>query len=218
MQNHKKQKLTDLTHPLTESTPVFPGDPSFKKIEIASLHSGSCYNLSSLHMGNHTGTHIDFPAHVNNSGKTSSDYTLDDLSGEGIIIEYPKTEDERIFGISKEFIHKQKIKKGDIIFFKTSNGNISLDTLSEEFVFLSKEGAKELVEKKVSIVGIDYMSIDSLADENLSAHHALLGNNIPVVENLCLNKINPGRYYFYIVPLNIPGMDGQQVRVFARRL
>ena len=204
----------DLTHPLTENTPVFLGDPEFKCEQVEFIEKGSSYNLYKICLGNHSGTHIDFPRHVLQNGKNSNDYTLNQLCGDGVVIEY--TDDSP--GISSEFIKNQRIKDGDIVFFKTKNSAIPANTLVDEFTYLKKDGAQALIDKKVRIVGIDYMSIDALHEEDLPSHHALLENDTLIVENLNTKNITAGRYYFFIIPMNIPDMDGLPVRVFARAL
>ena len=61
--------IYDLTAPITLDTPVFPGDPSFESDEVQSLEQGDAYSLRHLHLSNHMGTHIDFPAHVIKGGE-----------------------------------------------------------------------------------------------------------------------------------------------------
>jgi arylformamidase len=211
--------IYDLTRPITTSTPVFPGDPAFRIEQVQSLESGSSYNLCCLHLGNHMGTHIDFPAHVIKGGKTSSDYPINHLIGAGVVIEVPKSEgDDTQLGITQQFIQTQSIYAGDIVFFKTSNSKLPTNKISEQFVYLTKNGADELIKKQVKIVGIDYLSIDSLSEEKLPVHNQLLSNDILIVENLDLEHVPAGRYQeISIIPPNIVEMDGLPVRAFARR-
>ncbi len=206
----------DLTRPITSDVAVFPGDPTFKVDKVQDMAKGNSYNLCYLHIGNHTGTHIDFPAHVIPNGKTSSDFPIDALMGEGIIVEIPENPDEKNLGITPQFIKKQPIKKNDIIFFKTSNSKLPSNKISEKFVYLTPTGADELIEKQVKMVGIDYLSIDALEEENLPSHKKLLKNNILIVENLQLSDIPAGRYKKIIVsPPRIENIDGLPVRVVA---
>ncbi|MBA3537854.1 MAG: cyclase family protein [Tatlockia sp.] len=71
---------------------VYPGDPRFSTEDVVSLKEGSQFHLCHMHLGNHTGTHIDFPAHVVHGGKTSTDFPIQSLIGSGLIIEVPETE------------------------------------------------------------------------------------------------------------------------------
>ena len=203
----------DLTALLSEKTVVFPGDPSYNAQPVCCLESGSAFNLCLLQLGNHTGTHIDYPAHVLKQGKTSSDYAVDHLIGPGIIIKVPNTETS----ITKSFVSQQAILFNDIVFFKTANSNISKQMdFTEQYVYIELEAAEELLSKRVKIVGIDYLSVDRYDASELPVHVALLSRDVLVVEGLELRHAPEGRATFCILPLNIPLMDGLPARVVCR--
>ena len=107
-------KYYDLTAEISEKSVVFPGDPEYKMQQVCSLNKGSTFNLCQMQLGNHTGTHIDYPAHVIKEGKTSSDFLIVHLIGSGIIIRVPDTEKS----ITKNFITEQSIMSDDIVFLK----------------------------------------------------------------------------------------------------
>lgn len=209
-----KKEYYDLTAPITDKTVVFPGDPQFAIENISSLSSGASYNLCHMHLGNHTGTHIDFPAHVIKGAKTSSDFRIQDLIGSGLIIEVP----EELKSITKTFINSQTaIKKNDFVFFKTANSRLPKQgNFNSKYVFVEPDAAAELLVKGIRIVGIDYISIDSYEAEDLPVHRMLLSNDVLIVEGLALNNVPMGRCKIYIIPNNIPEMDGLPVRVLAR--
>jgi kynurenine formamidase len=115
----------DLTAEISSDLVTFPGDPRYCTEIVSSLEGGQTFKLCHMHLGNHTGTHVDFPAHTIVGGKTSSDFPLEYLTGPGIIIKVP-------------------------------------------------------------------------------------------VEGLELKNIPEGRYDIFVVPLNIPDMDGLPARVFAK--
>lgn len=204
----------DLTAPITSNTVVYPGDPRFSTEDVVSLKSGSQFHLCHMHLGNHTGTHVDFPAHVINGGKTSSDFPIQDLIGSGLIIEVPDKEKS----ITKEFVKSQEsISQNDFVFFKTANSKISKQAaFTEKYVYFEPDAAEELMLKGVKIVGIDYISVDSYEAENLPVHHIFLSKDILIVEGLELNEVPLGRCKIYIMPNKIPDMDGLPVRVLAK--
>lgn len=209
----KQKKIYDLTALITPDTVVFPGDPCFKTENIQSIEKGDKYNLCHLQLGNHTGTHIDFPAHLIKNGKTSSDYPVDALIGSGLIIELPESETS----ITDAFVKKQPILKGDFIFFKTANSKIPENEFYRNFVHIEPAAAKELVIMGVKIVGIDYLSVDSYEAENLPVHLELLANGVLIVEGLNLLASPIGRCKIYILPTNIHNMDGLPARVLAEQ-
>ena len=207
------KKYYDLTAKISETTVVYPGDPTFSTEDVCSLENGSQFHLCQMHLGNHTGTHIDFPAHVIKGGKTSSDFPIESLIGSGLIIEVPDFQKS----ITQKFITEQPILANDFVFFKTSNSRISKQSkFSNKYVYIEKEAAEELLRKGVKIVGIDYISVDQYEAEDLPVHKSLLSNDILIVEGLELNNAPLGRCKIYIMPLNVNKMDGLPARVVAR--
>ncbi|MCD6047067.1 MAG: Arylformamidase [Gammaproteobacteria bacterium] len=201
--------IYDLTAPITPDAPVFPGDPSFQLEELHSVEHEERYSLCRLHMSNHMGTHIDFPAHVIRGGKTSTHYPLDMLIGPGVIIEW---EAGAAGKVNQEFVQQQKtiIAHNRFVFFKAPSHSVSQ-------TFIDKMAAEELVRQGVKIVGVDSLSIDSIDAEDLPAHHTLLSNDVLIVEGLNLKDVFPGEGEVTIAPLNIPDMDGLPVRVIMKR-
>lgn len=209
----KEKKYYDLTAKISEKTIVFPGDPKYQSEDVCSLDKGSQYHLRHMHFGNHTGTHVDYPSHIEEGGKTSSDFPIESLIGSGLIIEVPDHEKS----ITKSFIAKQPISSNDFVFFKTSNSKLSKQgEFNDKYVYIEPEAAEELLRKEVKVVGIDYISVDQYEAENLPVHKSLLLKDVLIVEGLELNDVPMGRCKIYIMPLNICEMDGLPARVVAK--
>jgi arylformamidase len=209
----QQEEYYDLTAQISENTVVYPGDPIFKSEDICSLENGSQFHLCQMHLGNHTGTHIDFPAHVIKGGKTSSDFLIKNLIGSGLIIEVPDIQKS----ITQKFITEQPILKNDFVFFRTSNSKLSKQSkFSDKYVYLEIDAAQELLKKGVKIVGIDYISVDQYEAEDLPVHKLLLSHDVLIVEGLELNNVPLGRCKIYIMPVNIQKMDGLPARVVAQ--
>lgn len=209
----KKPKYHDLTAAITKDTPVFPGDPTFRVDQVNSVDRGDTFSLHRMHMGNHMGTHIDFPAHVIKKGKTSSDYRVDDLVNKGLIIEVPSN----ISSISRKFVESQNIAPGRVVFFKTRNSLLSKQgEFIRDYVYIEPAAATALLARRVKVVGIDYISVDKYEAEDLPVHKILLGHGVLIVEGLELANVSPGECKIFIMPLKVPNMDGLPVRVMVK--
>lgn len=207
-----KQTVYDLTETITTETTVYPGDPSFEKEQVCTIGHDCHFGLSKMSMSNHMGTHIDFPAHVVEGGKTSNDYSIDQLINDGLIIEVPN----HFSSISAKFIRQQTIFPDAFVFFKTQNSNIKkTGQYRDDYVFIEPSAAQALLEKKVKVVGVDYLSIDGPEEETLPVHKLLLSNEVLIVEGLNLKGIEPGQCKIHIAPLKIDNMDGLPARVTA---
>jgi arylformamidase len=209
----KQKKYYDLTVSISENLATFPGDPCYRAEQVSSLEEGSHFHLNKLFLGNHTGTHVDFPSHVIKDGKTSSDFPIASLIGSGLIIEVP----EQDISVTKHFVKNLPILKNDFVFFKTANSKISKhEPFTDKYVYIEPDAAEELLMKGVKIVGIDYISVDKHESEDLPVHKCLLSNDVLIVEGLELNNVPLGRCKIYIMPMKINNMDGLPARVIAK--
>ena len=68
----------DVTMKLKNSMVIFEGDPEFKMENLYNIKEHG-YNVSSLNLGTHTGTHIDAPRHFFEDG-TAVDLSLIHIS------------------------------------------------------------------------------------------------------------------------------------------
>lgn len=206
-------KIYDLTLDINSDSVVFPGDPSFINKKLMDVNKGDPYTLCHFSLGNHSGTHIDFPSHIIPGGKTSRHYPLEYLMGKGRVIEISGEQDVLV-----KHLEGQNITAGEIIFFKTNNTHRKLQEkkqVASDFSAISIEAAKEIIKLGVKIAGIDYLSVDSGNDSSLPIHNLLLQHNVLIVENINLQKITPGEYFFNISPLKIQDVDGLPVRITA---
>ena len=63
MSDVSSSALVDLTHPLEEGMPVWPTLSRFFKTLWCSIHYGDEATAHQLVLNEHTGTHVDAPAH-----------------------------------------------------------------------------------------------------------------------------------------------------------
>ena len=63
-------KIYDATLAIHEKMTVFPGDPPFQKKPISRIRTGDGFNLSTITMATHLGTHVDPPGQYIDKGAT----------------------------------------------------------------------------------------------------------------------------------------------------
>lgn len=199
-------KIKDITLPIKEKMIYYPGDAHFKKEPICTIAKSGC-NMTKITLSTHTGTHLDAPFHFLSEGKSIDELPLDTFVGKAQVIE-----------VKKEKIDAQEIEKhllADIkrILFKTKNSFLlDKDEFSKDYVYLTEDGADFLIEKGVSLVGIDYISIEKFGTPTFSVHKKLFSKNIPILEGLYLKNVDPGIYFLVALPLPLSGLDGSPVR------
>lgn len=202
-------KWIDVSIPLRAETTVWPGDPQFTMAPLARIANGDSCNTSSLAMAAHTGTHIDAPWHFDENGLPIDRIDTAIFFGEATLFDLPNVSAVTAADFGSAPLPPR-------ILVKTRNSAISCEgPLREDFVALAADAAQRLVDEKVRLVGIDYLSIAPYKQEGHDTHRILLGNNIPCVEGLRLGGLRPGIYAFVVLPLNIVGADGAPCRAFA---
>ncbi|WP_257570774.1 cyclase family protein [Streptomyces sp. NP160] len=79
-------RVVDLTHPVTTGMPVFPGDPAVSLAPALDLAADGCA-VTSLHLGSHSGTHVDAPSHVVPGGPTLDELDLALFTGPALVVD-----------------------------------------------------------------------------------------------------------------------------------
>lgn len=197
----------DVTMELKNSMAIFEGDPEFKMENLYNIKEHG-YNVSSIALGTHTGTHIDAPRHFFEDGNSVDSIAIEMFIGNA-----------KVFFIDKDSIDYDDIKdlnieKHDKILFKTPNSRFIDDCeFHKDFTALTKEAAEFLVKQEIDMVGIDYMSIESFYSEDGEVHEILLANEVVIIECLDLREVEEGQYEIIALPLKIKDGDGSPVRV-----
>lgn len=209
----------DLTVPITEGMPTYPGDPGIQIRDWFSLAKGDAANVSLLHFGAHTGTHIDAPAHFIEGANKIASLPLEVLIGEALVIELPG--DEKV--IDEAFI-AERCSPGTLrVIFKTRNSSFWHEPKSSfrsDYTYLSTAGANKLVSLGVRLVGIDYLSIEKFEQQSHETHLSLLSHGMIIIEGLDLTGVTPGNYELICLPLRICAGhgDGAPARVVLRTI
>ena len=100
------------------------------------------------------------------------------------------------------------ISRGERVPFKTQSSarRWEEDAFDEDFVYVSREAARDLAAREVRTVGVE-------------THRALLGAGIWVIEGPNLAGVEPGEYELVCLPLKIEDGDGAPARaIFLRAI
>ena len=199
-------EIIDVSVPVRPGMVTYPGDPTVTLERVASIANGDVVNLSRLDFGVHSGTHVDAPVHFIDGAAAAETLPLDVLVGPARVLDL--TAAERLDAAAFD-----GAELAPRILLKTRNSELwARDWFVEEFLALTEDGARALIDGGVRLVGIDYLSI---GDE--AAHQALLGAGVVAVEGLDLRAVEPGDYELICAPLKLVGSDGAPARVLLRR-
>ncbi|MCG3162467.1 MAG: Kynurenine formamidase [Acidobacteria bacterium] len=208
-------KIYDITVPISNALPVYPGDPAIHIERIQSLEKGDIARVSHLSFSTHIGTHIDPPYHFIKDGVPLDQAPLDIFIGPARVVDVGAAA-----SIDAALLATFDLEGASRVIFKTRNSRLWRETseFQKDFVYLETDAAEALVARGVKLVGIDYLSIEKFGFDKPTTHWTLLGNNVFIVEGLDLNEIAPGDYELICLPLKIKDGDGGPARVVLREL
>lgn len=208
--------IYDVTVPIRAGMPVYEGDPGVNIESWSALVKGDSANVSFLHFGAHTGTHVDAPAHFIEGARKIDSLPLEALIGPARVVRVPDEVNE----IDSDFLAGCDLNSVERVLFHTRNSGFWNEGFRKDFTHLLPEAARTLVDRGLKLVGTDYLSIEKFHSGDHRTHLTLLSQNIIIVEGLNLSDVPAGDYELICLPLRIAdgAGDGAPARVVLRTL
>ena len=213
----KKRKTWDLTYPIEEKMPVYPGDEP-PHLKPACQFGEAGFRETLLFLNSHTGTHMDAPAHVLPEGAGLEELKAERFWGRGILVDCRSLPPGSRIGMLCLAGDLERIRRAEYVLFYTGwerfwgqkeyfSGYPVPDEAVIEF----------LLSTEIKGVGFDTPSPDLPEAAALPNHRRFLGSGILLVENLrCLEKLLPfPEFLFFALPLKYTAADGAPVRAVA---
>jgi arylformamidase len=204
-------KIYDISVPVSAELPIFPGDPRIEVEPVTRLARGDSANVSRLLMATHSGTHIDAPSHYSDGGVSVDHLPLSLLMGNALLVEI-----RGVKQIGRHELARFPIRGEKRLLIRTDNSLLwEQPGFTEDYAFLTVEGAHFLLDAGVQLVGIDYLSVEAYSGTG-EVHRMLLGKGVIILEGLNLEGVAPGGYELICLPLKIKGGDGAPARAVLR--
>ncbi len=207
-------EIIDISLPLCENTPHWPGSVAFQLLRYQDLNRGDPANVSRICCDAHAGTHIDAPLHFIQNGLAIDQLALDVLIGPCTIWDLA----------DKALITRQDLSFAGLpnfnkrILFRTRNSalrRLEENRFTENYVAISTDAAEYLVDLGVKLIGIDYLSVEPFGN-SADTHRTLLSAGVVIVEGLNLANVTPGDYELICLPLKLAGAEGAPARAVLR--
>jgi arylformamidase len=202
------RRVIDVSVPNGPGQHFYPGDPEPRIESFRQIANGDPANVSLLHMGSHTGTHVDAPFHFIEDGARLGQVSLDRMVGPCLVADVRGRRT-----VDAAALRPLPIERGDILLCRTDNSaKWAAPEFQRDFTYVTTDAADLLLERGVRALGWDYLSIEKFGSPDFPVHHKLLGAGVFVIEGLDLGKVAPGRYYLVCLPLKFPDLDGAPAR------
>ena len=226
-----KTRVLDLSYAISDKLVPWPGDERWFEAKTNATAEKDGYFTRSFWMLEHYGTHLDAPIHFPPGKTTVDQIPVQKLFGPAVVLdvrtEAGKDSDYQLTtGKIAEWERKHgRIPEGAIVLLKTGWTTRWPDVQryrnsdaqgKMHFPGYSADAAKMLLERKVSGLGCDTLSIDPGNSADFPVHHLVLGAGAYLLENLTdLSEVPEAAAFLIVAPIKLAGGSGGPVRVFA---
>jgi len=199
----------DLSHPVTNNMPVYPGDLQVSLKQHA-FYEADGHNNFLLSTGMHSGTHLDGLMHLTENLTRMAELPIDMFAGKGFLVNVCGQTEIDLPESAFDLLATGSI----VLFYAGFDQYFGKEEYYNAYPSISEATAWHLVKKGVKMVGMDFPSPDYAP---YKIHTILLNNNILILENLTnLTALLPYREFELLAfPLKIEA-DSSPVRVVAR--
>lgn len=205
------RKLWDISPPVDENAPVFPGDTAYSQRLHFALSPDCPVNVNSITLSPHTGAHADAPMHYANGGKTSGELDLAPYIGPCRVIHCI---DRGTLVLPEHIAHAMQDLPPRVLIRTARTASQSW----QSFTALAHATVALLAINNVALVGIDTPSVDPADSQTLPCHQLLMTHNMRVLECLMLDNVPEGDYELIALPLKLMRADASPVRAILREL
>ena len=212
--------IVDLSHPLDDDTPVYPGDP-VARFEPATTIAEHGYNVLHVRMGSQSGTHVDAPYHFLDAGARIDELPLELFLAPAVVADVRGKPPHAPITWTDLGPVADRLGPGRMLLLHTG---WDAHWGTDEYVdhpFLDGEAAERVVAAGVRTVGLDALSLDETVLDGepaggFAAHMAVLGAGGVIVENLRgLDALSAAEPVVSVLPLRLAGAEGAPVRAVA---
>lgn len=205
------QQLWDISPPIHDASPVFPGDTPYSQQWCATISPQCPVNVSAITLSPHVGAHADAPLHYAPDGAAIGALDLDTFLGPCRVI--------------------HAIGQGPLLLWQHLEHAITPDLPERVLVrtyvqaptgwdgaltAYAPETVERLADLGVRLIGIDTASIDPASSKTLDSHQVIRRRGLRVLENLVLDAVPEGDYELIALPLKLTQADASPVRAILR--
>ena len=207
------KRIWDISPPVQDGTPVFPGDTPYRQRWAAQIAPGCPVNVSEITLSPHVGAHADAPLHYDPAGRTSGQLDLEPYLGccrvihaigKGPLVTWEQLA-HALAGLPPRVLVR-------------TYERAPIDRWDPQLAAFAAATIERLADHGVTLVGIDTASIDPAESKDLPSHQAIRRRNLRVLENLVLDDVPEGDYELIALPLKLMTADASPVRAILREL
>jgi len=207
-------RVVDCSHHYENAMPLMEGIAPPDFADLASV-SRDGYAMSRYTFTNHSGTHIDAPAHQIDGGATLDEIPLERLVTEAVVMDC-RAHAPGPVGLEGIGGRIADVRPNDLVLFCSGNDrNWGTDAYWKGWCYPDADASSALIARGVSGVGFDGPSADPIDSTTYDLHRLWLTAGCVILENLRSLTELPPRCRVVCAPLKVRKANGGPVRVLA---
>jgi arylformamidase len=172
----------------------------------------------------HTGSHVDAPLHVVAGGRPIESLSLDELSGTAVVIDVHDAREREAIDARRLQAAAPEIPPGSIVAVRTDWTDRWWGTFPDYYTrspFLTEDAGIWLARLRPMAVVVDFFEEEcavstDFTSEDFVVHRALLGNDIPIVEQAThLGEAGLGPFLLRAPFVLLAGVEAAPCRIYA---
>ena len=202
----------DISIAMGPSTPEWPGDQPFSCGWTMQIAAGGSVNLSAITTSPHVGTHADAPLHVRDGQPASHELPLAPFAGRALVCSVDASLDTVSLRDLESLPASGRVER---LLLRTQC-SVADGRFPDRWPVLSVAAVRALVDRGLTLLGVDTPSVDTRHSKTLEVHHALFDAGAFNLENLDLRSVEDGEYELVAYPVLLEGVDAAPVRAVLR--
>jgi kynurenine formamidase len=219
----KVRRVIDLSHRVDERTQVYPGDPAVR-LEPATTIAADGVNVLSVHIGSHSGTHVDAPYHFIEDGERIDTMDARLFFGPAVVMDVRGKGPRERITVEDLQPYEDRLSEDVVAVLRTGWDEHYGTARYYDHPFLDRRAAQLIVDAGARTVAIDALNVDETVlegshPEGYPVHHLILGAGGVIAENLTnLEAVDFPDPLLSLLPMKLGGSDGAPVRAVAMEI
>lgn len=197
-----------------------------KRLTLTAAYRGPGYwRASTVEMVLHTGSHVDFSAHVAEGGEVAADVALERICGPALVLDFSDLGRDEPITREAMTARGAAVRPGDIVLVRTDWTERMWGIFPDYYLhspYCDPAAARWLVERGVRAIGFDcfseycarlpdFNSEDFMVHKVILEHGAILMQQMTNLSSLPLDR----RVQFFAPCIKMTGAEGSPARFFA---
>ena len=182
---HAPRRIWDISPPVYEGSPVFPGDAPYQQEWTATLEGNCPVNLSRITLSPHVGAHADAPLHYDPQGKTIGQMDLEPFLGPCRVVHCIGVRPLVLWEHIRNAIENSTNPVPPRVLVRTYT-HMPVNRWDPDLAAFAPDTVQRLADLGVRLIGIDTASIDPADSKTLDSHQVIRRSGLRVLKTWCL--------------------------------